>query len=234
MARDRPVALDLREEIWTRFREASAEVNKRHQAFFEDCKKRELENETAKTALCEQIEAIDTASLQTYSAWNQATASIIKAQEDWKKLGFASRKTNNALFARFRAACDAFFAAKAAFFNFMKEELAKNLAHKTALCEQAEALKDSTDWKTTSDKLVELQKEWKTIGAVPKKHSDALWNRFLSACDAFFENKKQSTSNVRRTEQANLRTKRDIVATAQHSQQSRGCHSASGRHRPPA
>ncbi len=207
-----PVAKDVREEIWARFREASAEVNKRHQAFFEERKKRELENETAKTALCERVEAIDLAQLKTYSAWNQATAEIIRTQEDWKKLGFASRKTNNALFARFRAACDAFFAAKATFFNNMKDELAANLAKKTALCEQAEALKDSTDWKATSDKLVELQKTWKTIGAVPKKYSDSLWHRFLAACDSFFEQKKRQTTDVRRTEQANLRTKRDIVA----------------------
>lgn len=206
-----PVAKDVRDEMWNRFREASSEVNKRHQAFFEERKKRELENENAKTALCEDIESINTAELKTYSAWNQASARIIKAQEEWKKLGFASRKTNNALFTRFRAACDAFFEAKAAFFSYMKEELAKNLRHKTALCEEAESLKDSTDWKATSDRLIELQKEWKTIGAVPKKHSDALWQRFLAACNAFFDLKKRTTSDTRRTEQANLQVKRGII-----------------------
>ena len=174
------MAKDVRDEMWNRFREASSEVNKRHQAFFEERKKRELDNENAKTALCEDIESINTAELKTYSAWNQASARIIKAQEEWKKLGFASRKTNNALFTRFRAACDAFFDAKAVFFNYMKEELAKNLRHKTALCEEAESLKDSTDWKATSDRLIELQKEWKTIGAVPKKHSDALWQHIAA------------------------------------------------------
>ncbi len=206
-----PVAKEQRDEIWAEFKDASADVNKRYQAFFEERKKREQENETAKTALCEEIEAIDIESLKTYNAWNQATQQIIDAQEKWKTLGFASRKTNNALFARFRACCDAFFNAKAEFFRTMKDELAANLAAKTALCEQAEALKDSTDWKATADKLAELQKQWKTIGAVPKKHSDTVWKRFLAACDYFFEQKKQATSSVRKSEQANLKIKRGIV-----------------------
>lgn len=206
-----PVAKEQRDEIWAEFKDASADVNKRYQAFFEERKKREQENETAKTALCEEIEAIDIESLKTYNAWNQATQQIIDAQEKWKTLGFASRKTNNALFARFRACCDAFFNAKAEFFRTMKDELAANLAAKTALCEQAEALKDSTDWKATADRLAELQKQWKTIGAVPKKHSDTVWKRFLAACDYFFEQKKQATSSVRKSEQANLKIKRGIV-----------------------
>lgn len=207
-----PVAKEIREDLWSRFKDVSATVNKKYQAFFEDRKKREQENEQAKTALCEQIEAIDLTPLTSYASWNRATALIIEAQEAWKKLGYASRKVNNDLFARFRKRCDDFFATKAAFFQNLKDDLNKNLEAKTALCEQAEALKDSTDWKKTADKLVELQKKWRTIGAVPKKYSDQIWTRFLAACDYFFQQKKEATSSVRKTEQANLATKRRIVA----------------------
>ena len=139
------------------------------------------------------------------------TEKLKQAQEDWKKLGFASRKMNNALFNRFRATCDTFFALKAEYFRQVKEELAANLAAKLALVEKAEALKDSTDWKDATDQFVELQKEWKTIGTVPKKHSEAVWKRFQTACDYFFEQKKAATSGVRRTEQANLQAKRDLI-----------------------
>ena len=139
------------------------------------------------------------------------TKSILEAQEEWKKLGYASRKMNTVLFNRFRATCDKFFAQKAEYFKNTKDELARNLARKTELCERAEALKDSTDWKKTTDELVALQKEWKTIGAVAKKHSDAIWHRFLEACDYFFEQKKKSTSGTRRTEQANLKEKRAVI-----------------------
>lgn len=207
-----PVSKDMREEIWAKFKDASANINKRYQAFFEEKKKRERENEVAKTELCERIEALDFNAPATFAAWDEMTKSILQAQEDWKKLGFASKKTNNALFARFRASCDDFFARKAAFFKQMKEEHSENLAKKIALCEQAEALKDSTDWKNATDKFVELQKEWKTIGTVSKRHSDAIWKRFLSACDHFFEQKKKSTSGVRKTEQANLKTKQEIIS----------------------
>lgn len=207
-----PVAKEIRDDIWARFKDASAIVNKKYQTFFEDRKKREQENEQAKTELCLQIEAIDLAPLNSYATWNRATEQIIQAQEAWKKLGYASRKVNNELFARFRKRCDEFFAAKAAFFQNLKDDLAKNLEAKTALCEQAEALKDSTDWKKTADRLIELQKKWRTIGAVPKKQSDAIWTRFLAACDYFFQQKKEATSSVRKTEQANLATKRRIVA----------------------
>lgn len=207
-----PVAKDVREEIWTKFKDESASVNKRYQAFFEDRKKREQENENAKTLLCERIEAIEIAPLTSYATWNQATQQIMQAQEEWKTLGYASRKVNNALFARFRKCCDDFFAAKSAFFQTLKNDLNANLEAKIALCEEAEALKDSTDWKKTSDKFVELQKKWKTIGAVPKKQSDAVWTRFLAACDYFFQQKKEATSSTRKTEQANLAVKRDIVA----------------------
>jgi len=207
-----PVAKDIREEIWSRFKDASAEINKRYQAFFEERKQREQANEMAKTALCERIEAISPAELTSFVQWNEATEKIIEAQKEWKTLGYASRKSNNQLFARFRATCDSFFAAKAEFFKTMKKSLADNLAAKNRLCEQAEALVDSTEWRKTSDAFVELQKQWKTIGAVPKKQSDAVWQRFMTACNTFFDRKKHATVDVRRAEQANLKAKRQIVA----------------------
>ena len=206
-----PVAKEIREEIWVRFKDASAVINKKYQAFFEERKQRENENEIAKTALCERIEAFDLDALKSFSAWDAMTKNILEAQEEWKKLGYASRKMNTVLFNRFRATCDKFFAQKAEYFKSMKDELSQNLAKKTALCERAEALKDSTDWKKTTDELVALQKEWKTVGAVAKKHSDAIWHRFLEACDYFFEQKKKSTSGTRRTEQANLKEKRAVI-----------------------
>lgn len=207
-----PVAKEIREEIWQEFKDASAEINKRYQAFFEERKQREQANEAAKTALCERIEAITPDTLTSYSAWNKATETIMEAQKEWKTLGYASRKANNQLFTRFRATCDAFFAAKGEFFKTMKNNLAENLAAKTKLCEQAEALAASTEWRKTSDELVELQKKWRSIGAVPKKHSDQIWQRFMAACNTFFDNKKHATTDVRRTEQANLKVKKSIVA----------------------
>ena len=207
-----PVAKEIREEIWQEFKDASAEINKRYQAFFEERKQREQANEAAKTALCERIEAITPDTLTSYSAWNKATETIMEAQKEWKTLGYASRKANNQLFRRFRATCDAFFAAKGEFFKTMKNNLAENLAAKTKLCEQAEALAASTEWRKTSDELVELQKKWRSIGAVPKKHSDQIWQRFMTACNTFFDNKKHATTDVRRTEQANLKVKKSIVA----------------------
>ena len=207
-----PVAKEIREEIWQEFKDASAEINKRYQAFFEERKQREQANEAAKTALCERIEAITPDTLTSYSAWNKATETIMEAQKEWKTLGYASRKANNQLFSRFRATCDAFFAAKGEFFKTMKNNLAENLAAKTKLCEQAETLAASTEWRKTSDELVELQKKWRSIGAVPKKHSDQIWQRFMTACNTFFDNKKHATTDVRRTEQANLKVKKSIVA----------------------
>lgn len=207
-----PVAKEIREEIWQEFKDASAEINKRYQAFFEERKQREQANEAAKTALCERIEAITPDTLTSYSAWNKATETIMEAQKEWKTLGYASRKANNQLFTRFRATCDAFFAAKGEFFKTMKNNLAENLAAKTKLCELAEALAASTEWRKTSDELVELQKKWRSIGAVPKKHSDQIWQRFMTACNTFFDNKKHATTDVRRTEQANLKVKKSIVA----------------------
>lgn len=207
-----PVAKDLRDEIWNRFKDASAIINKKYQAHFEERKNAERENEAAKTAICERVEALDFDSLSTFAAWDEMTKNIIAAQEEWKKLGFASRKMNNELFARFRATCDKFFNAKADFFKKMKDDLALNLEKKIALCERAEALKDSTDWKKTADAFVALQKEWKTIGAVAKKHSDVVWRRFLDACDYFFEQRKKNLSGTRQTEQANLKLKQEVIA----------------------
>lgn len=206
-----PVAKELREDIWAKFKDACAVVNKRYQAFFEERKAREAENEAGKTALCERIEALDFENLKTFPAWEEMTKQILEAQDEWKKLGYASRKANNALFNRFRATCDKFFEAKAAFFRKIKEEMAANLARKNALVEEAEALSTSTDWRKTTDRLVEMQKEWKTIGSVPKKQSDTVWIRFQKACDAFFANKKAQAKGARQTELANLQAKRDLI-----------------------
>lgn len=206
-----PVAKELRDEIWNSFREASAEINKRYQAFFEARKAREAENEAAKSALCERLDAIDFEGLKTFNAWEQATEQIIELQKEWRTLGFASKKMNRQLFARFRGRCDAFFAAKAEFFRNTRDELSRNLAHKQQLTDEAEALATSTDWKTATDRFVEMQKEWRTIGAVPKKYSDALWKRFTTACDAFFENKKKAGSGTRQVENANLKAKREVI-----------------------
>ncbi len=206
-----PVVKELREDIWKRFKEASTVVNKKHQAYFEERKGKEKENEVAKTAICEEAEAIDINSLATYASWDEATKKIIDLQARWKTLGFASKKVNNELFARFRKTCDLFFAEKAAFFKRMKEESAANLAKKHELCEKAEALKDSTDWKKTAAALTALQKEWKTIGPVSKKSGDAVWKRFIAACDYFFENKNKNISDARQAEHENLKAKKEII-----------------------
>ena len=208
-----PVAKDIREQLWARFKAASAVVNKKHQAYFEERKASEKVNADAKTALCEAIEKITTDDLKTYATWDEVTKQIIGLQEEWKKLGFASRKVNTALFTRFRKSCDDFFAKKAVFFKQMKEELAANLAKKNELCEKAEALKDSTEWKATTDALIALQKEWRTIGPVVKKHSDAVWKRFIAACDHFFEQKKKQHVNVHAVEHDNLKAKKEVIAT---------------------
>lgn len=207
-----PVSKEIREELWTRFKNASAVINKKYQSFFEERKANEKKNAEGKEALCVKIEAISTDNLKTYAAWDEATKAIIGLQEEWKKLGFASRKVNTELFARFRKSCDEFFAKKAEFFKRMKDELAANLTKKIELCEKAEALKDSTEWKKTTDALIALQKEWKTVGPVVKKHSDAVWKRFIAACDAFFEEKKKQNVNVHSVEHENLKQKKDIIA----------------------
>ena len=208
-----PVAKELREELWARFKAASSAINKKYQTFFEDRKSKEKENADAKTALCEKIEAIETDNLKTYTQWDEVTKQIIALQEDWKKLGFASRKANAALFARFRKSCDDFFGKKAEFFKSMKEELSANLAKKIELCERAESLMDSTEWKETTDKFIEMQKEWKAIGPVVKKYSDSVWKRFIAACDHFFEQKKKQNVNVHAVEHDNLKAKKEVIAT---------------------
>lgn len=207
-----PVAKELREELWNRFKDASTEVNKRYQNFFEARKEVERKNEEAKTALCEEIEAIDLDALTSFAQWDEATKHILELQSRWKALGFASRKMNNLLFERFRKTCDEFFAKKAEYFKAVKEKMAANLEKKKALCEKAEALKDSTDWKATTDIFVALQKEWKTIGPVAKKHSDAVWKRFVTACDYFFAQKNSQLASSRQVELENLEKKQEIIA----------------------
>ncbi len=208
-----PVSKELREELWNRFKDASTIINKRHQAYFESRKETETQNETAKIALCEEIEQIiaSLAEVDSYTAWEEKTQAILAMQERWKAIGFASRKNNTVLFERFRQSCDTFFATKAEYFRKAKESLNINLEKKRALCEKAEALKDSTDWKGTTDKLVALQKEWKQIGSVAKKHSDVVWKRFNEACDYFFEQKKKALSSNREAELANLNAKQQVI-----------------------
>lgn len=206
-----PVAKELREEIWERFKAASTAMNKRHQQYFEELKQKEEENLAHKTALCEKIEAIDLTAIKTAVAWEAQTQQIIEMQKEWRTIGFAPQKMNVKIFERFRGACDRFFTEKAAFFKRLKEEQAQNLAKKTELCEKAEALKDSTDWKATADKLMQIQKEWKTIGAVPKKHSESLWQRFIGACDYFFEQKGKNTASQRGEEKENLQKKEQVI-----------------------
>ncbi len=212
-----PVAKELRESIWERFKSASTTINKRYQAFFENRKEAETQNENAKIALCEEIEQViaEIENMSNYAAWDEKTRAILDMQERWKSIGFASRKNNTALFERFRQSCDKFFAAKAEFFKNSKENLNNNLEKKRSLCEKAEAVKESTDWKTTSDLLVKLQKEWKEVGPVAKKYSDAIWKRFNEACDYFFEQKKKALSSNREIENSNLQAKREIIERLQ-------------------
>ena len=206
-----PVAKDLREEIWNRFKDASTIINKRHQDFFEGRKQQEQDNLEKKTAICEQIETLDLESLKTFAQWNEVSEQITQLQAQWKTIGFAPQKMNQKIYDRFRAACDKFFQNKSEFFKSVRDNLNENLRRKRELCEKAEALKDSTDWKETTDQLVALQKEWKTVGAVPKKQSDEIWARFNAACDAFFENKKANTSSQHTEQAENLQKKRAIV-----------------------
>jgi hypothetical protein len=206
-----PVAKDLREDLWARFKTASLAVNKRHQEYFESLRAREQENQEIKTAICEQVEKIDYSLLKTIRNWEEKTREIIGLQAKWKHTGSAAGKQNIKLSARFRAACDAFFNKKTEFFKALKGEMDKNLELKRALCEKAEALKDSTDWKETTEQLIALQKEWRTIGSIPRKFSDVLWKRFISSCDYFFEQKNQNVSSQRNTEQTNLAAKKELV-----------------------
>ncbi|MBR6105925.1 MAG: DUF349 domain-containing protein [Paludibacteraceae bacterium] len=210
-----PVAKDMREQIWTRFKAASTVINKMHNEYFDKLRAAANENLEKKTAICEKIEAIKFNELNSFKEWQEQSNVIVELQKEWRTIGFAPKKFNNSIFTRFRAACDAFFNAKSEFFKSTKAVFSENLAKKIALCEQAEALKDSTDWKATGEKLVELQKEWKTIGSVAKKQSDAVWKRFISACDAFFEAKNKNFKEKRTSEQANLEQKKNIIEQIQ-------------------
>lgn len=207
-----PVAKDLREEIWKRFKDASTIVNKRHQDHFEGLKAREEENLQKKTALCEKVEQLGFDGLSSYSQWDEMTKQVIALQNEWKTIGFTPRKVNNEIFERFRSACDAFFRAKTAYFKQNREKLAANLAAKNALVEQAEALKESTDWDTATNRYVALQKEWKTIGPVAHRASDAVWKRFNDACNYFFARKNEANKEQRQAEEANLELKKAVVA----------------------
>ena len=206
-----PVNKELREGIWARFKAASTVVNRRHQQHFEQLKEKEQHNLDQKTVICEIAEAMEFDKLKTFNDWEEKTQEILALQAKWKTIGYAPQKMNVKIFERFRAACDDFFKRKAAFFKSVKENMAENLEKKRALCEQAEALKDSTDWKSAAEQLTRLQKEWKTIGPVAKKHSDAIWKRFIGACDYFFERKGKVSSSQRSVELENMARKEDII-----------------------
>ena len=206
-----PVAKELREQIWTRFKAASTVINKRHQQHFEDLRSKEEENLTLKTALCEKVEEISKLENKTASDWEKRSKEIIDIQNQWKTIGFAPQKMNVKIFERFRAACDDFFGRKSEFFKEMKQAYAANIEKKKALVEKAQALADSKDWKVTSDKLINLQKEWKTIGVVPKKIGDQLWHDFLNACNKFFEARNAANAGARNEERENLEKKRNII-----------------------
>ena len=208
-----PVASDLREEIWNRFKDASTVINKRHQEFFEARKQKEEENLAKKTAICETIEGFNLDELKTFADWNALSEKVTALQAEWRTIGYAPQKMNTKIFERFSAACDNFFTSKNTYFQSVRDTLNQNYALKLELVEQAEALKDSTDWKATTDALVELQKKWKEIGSVPKKYSDQIWERFNTACDAFFAAKKEANKDVHSEQQSNMEKKRAIIDT---------------------
>lgn len=206
-----PVAKELRESIWKRFKDASSVINRRHQQHFEEQKEKEQHNLDQKTVICEIVETMEYDTFTTFADWEEKTQEILALQAKWKTIGFAPQKMNVKIFERFRSACDEFFKRKAAFFKSVKENMAENLEKKKVLCEKAEALKDSTEWKETAEILTRLQKEWKAIGPVAKKHSDSVWKRFIGACDYFFEQKNKATSSQRSEEVANLERKKEII-----------------------
>ena len=206
-----PVAKDLRDEIWTRFKNASTVVNKRHQQHFEELRAKEEDNLARKTELCEKVEEIAKTEAKGAGEWEKLTKAIIEIQAEWKTIGFAPQKMNVKIFERFRAACDNFFSRKAEYFKEVREKFAENAEKKKALVEQARALQDSTDWKNTSEKIIALQKEWKTIGIVPKKLGDDLWNDFKEACNKFFEARNAVNADSRNAERENLEQKRSII-----------------------
>ena len=206
-----PVAKELREDIWNRFKAASTVINKRHQQHFEELRGKEEENLARKTALCEKAEAVAAQPNANSSDWEKRTKEIIDIQAEWKTIGFAPQKMNVKIFERFRAACDDFFGRKGEYFKQLKEKFADNAARKQALVEKAQALQDSTDWKSTSDKLVALQKEWKTIGMVPKKMGEQLWTDFQAACNKFFDARNAANAGTRGEEKANLAKKQEVI-----------------------
>ena len=206
-----PVARELREEVWTRFKQASSVVNKRHAAHFEAIRQQEEENLAKKTELCEKVEAITTDELKASAEWEAKSKEIIDIQAEWKTIGFAPKAMNVKIFERFRTACDQFFTAKNEFFTGMKERFQENIAKKEALVKAAQELQDSTEWKKTADKLIELQKEWKTVGMVPRKIGDQLWADFLAACNKFFEARNAATAGERNEQQENLKNKQGII-----------------------
>lgn len=207
-----PVAKELRESIWARFKAASTAINRSHQQHFEELKEKEQNNLDQKTVICEIAEAMEYDTFKTFADWEDKTKEILALQAKWKTIGYAPQKMNVKIFERFRAACDEFFKRKAAFYKDIKNSMAENLEKKKALCEKAEALKDSTDWKATADILTKLQKEWKTIGPVSKKHSDAVWKRFIGACDHFFAQKNKANSSQRSVESDNMAKKENIIS----------------------
>ena len=207
-----PVAKELRESIWARFKAASTAINRRHQQHFEELKEKEQNNLDQKTVICEIAEAMEYDTFKTFADWEDKNKEILALQAKWKTIGYAPQKMNVKIFERFRAACDEFFKRKAAFYKDIKNSMAENLEKKKALCEKAEALKDSTDWKATADILTKLQKEWKTIGPVSKKHSDAVWKRFIGACDHFFTQKNKVNSSQRSVESDNMAKKENIIS----------------------
>ena len=207
-----PVSKESREEIWTRFKTASTVINRRHQQHFEELKDKEKENLDQKVVICELLEGIDFDSLKSFQNWNDKTQEVLALQKKWREIGFAPVKHNQKVFERFRAACDAFFSRKSEYFKQAKSDMTVNLERKTALCEQAEALKDSTDWKATGEKMAELQKQWREIGPVQKKYTNSIWKRFIGACDYFYEQRDKNTSSKKHEENSNLAAKKEILA----------------------
>jgi len=206
-----PVAREIREQIWNRFKEASTAINKKHQTYYDVIRKQEEENYELKIVLIDKIEGYDFSTLNSYRAWDDATKLFLTWQDEWRKIGFAPRKINQKIYDRYRKACDKFFLAKGEFFRETKNVLNQNSDKKKELCEKAEALKDSVEWKETTDKLIQLQKEWKTVGPVAKKFSDELWKRFIAACDFFFEQKNKNTSGEKNAETENLAKKKELI-----------------------
>ncbi len=206
-----PVSRKDREDIWNRFKAASTIINKKYQGHFETLREKEDENLELKTAICEKLEAIDYSQLKTIKQWNSKVKEVLELQSEWRKIGYVPRKWNTKIYKRYRAACDFFFRNKNDFYKSLRSEMEENLAKKIALCERAEAMKDSTDWKKTTQDMIDVQKEWKTIGIVPRKYVDSIWKRFISACDYFFEQKKLNTSSRYEEEARNLKAKKAIV-----------------------